>query len=312
MAGVLWGAALMTGRMLIVLNARSGHLSKQRKLDELASALPLNGLTADIQPLDGGSRIAQVVADGVRQGYGTIVVGGGDGTLSAAASSLTGTDCRMGVLPMGTFNYFARSLGIPGDIAAAIGILARGQERCLSVGEVNGRIFLNNASLGLYTRVLTRREDLYRRWGRSRIAAHLSVLSSVVRARAPLSLRVTVDGTTRRWRTPMVFVASNPFQLSEFRLAGAECVEQGQFAMYVAPDSGPAGLLVLTVKLALGLLRSDRDFELVCGKSIVVETKRSPRHVVRDGERELMHGPFCFQVRPAALRVIGSPTDDDR
>ncbi|MFL5286040.1 MAG: diacylglycerol/lipid kinase family protein [Rhodopila sp.] len=135
------------------------------------SYLAQHGLNAEIWPLNGGAQVADAVAQGVRQGYGTIVVGGGDGTLSAGAACLAGSDCPMDVLPMGTFNYFARSLGIPADIKAAVNVLAHGQERGMSLGDVNGQIFLNNASLGVYARILERRENFYQRWGRSRAAA---------------------------------------------------------------------------------------------------------------------------------------------
>jgi diacylglycerol kinase family enzyme len=205
---------------------------------------------------------------------------------------------------LGTFNYFARSLGIPSAIEEAIAVLAQAHVRPVSVGEVNGRIFLNNASLGIYARVLRERERLYGSWGRSRFAAHLSVLSALARPRAPLFLRVTVDGATRRRRTPMVFVANDPFQLAEFGLAGAECLAQERLALYVAPDCGRAALLALAMRLAFGRLRPERDFELLCGADIVVETKRRRRHVVRDGERERLSGPYRFRRRRDALRVL--------
>lgn len=297
----------MRKEMLVVLNARSGKLPLPRKLAELRAALAAHGLDAEIRPVRRGGRIAAAVAEGVRAGYGTIVVGGGDGTLCAAAGVLADTDRRMGVLPLGTFNYFARSLGIPLDIAGAVAVLAQGNERRLSLGEVNGRTFLNNASLGVYARILEQRERLYGRWGRSQVAAHLSVLLSLARARTPLSLRVTVDGETRRRRTPMVFVANNPYQLAEFGLAGAECLEGGRLAVYVAPDCGRLALLALAAGLALRRLRPARDFELLCGEEILVETRRARRHVVRDGERERLPGPYRFRLRRDALRVLAPP-----
>ncbi|HJU15701.1 MAG TPA: diacylglycerol kinase family protein [Stellaceae bacterium] len=294
----------MDGRILVVMNARSGRLSLRQKMTELRDALSRHGLGPEIRIVRRGGQIAEAVADGVRAGFDTIVVGGGDGTLCAAVAHLADTGRRLGVLPLGTFNYFARSLGIPPTIAGAVAVLAQGHEQCVSIGEVNGKVFLNNASLGIYARVLEQRERLYGSWGRSRLAAHLSVLLGLARARAPLLLRVTVDGATRRRRTPMVFVANNSFQLAEFGLAGAECLEQGRLALYVAPDCGRLALLALASRLVLGRLRAARDFELFCGAEIVVETNRPRRHVVRDGERERLPGPYRFRRRRDALRVL--------
>lgn len=297
----------MGSRTLVVVNARSGRRGSRQKLSEIRAALCRHGLEAELRVAPSGARIADAVADGVRAGFDTIVVGGGDGTLCAAAAHLADRRQRLGVLPLGTFNYFARSLGIPPTIDEAVAILVQGHERRVGIGEVNGRVFLNNASLGVYARVLEQRERLYGRWGRSRLAAHLSVLLPVARFRRPLFLRVAVDGAVRRRRSPMVFVASNSFQLGEFGLTGAECLEQERLALYVAPDCGRLALLGLAARLMLGLLRPSRDFELLCGAEILVETERRYRHVVRDGERERLPGPYHFRRRSGALRVLAPP-----
>jgi diacylglycerol kinase family enzyme len=294
----------MNGRMLVVVNARSGRLAPGQKITALQAAFSRHGPSPEIRVVRRAGLIAEAVADGVRAGFGTIAVGGGDGTLCAAAAPLAGTDRRMGVLPFGTFNHFARSLGIPPAIGEAVAVLVQGHERRVSVVEVNGRIFLNNASLGIYARVLEQRERLYGSWGRSRLAAHLSVLLSLAHARTPLSLRATVDGVTRRRRTPMVFLANNSFQLAEFGLAGAECLERERLALYVAPDCGRLALLALATRLALGRLRPERDFELFCGEEVTVETSRPRRHVMRDGERERLFAPYRFRRRRDALRVL--------
>ena len=297
----------MSGRMLVVVNARSGRLHPDQKRQELSDALSRHGLNAEIRMVRGGPHVSNAVADGLRQGFKTITVGGGDGTLSAAAARLSGSGRCMGILPMGTFNYFARSLGIPTDLEKAVGVLAQGNTQRVRMGEVNGKAFLNNASLGVYGRILEQREVLYQRWGRSQIAAHLSVLLSLVRPRAPLTLRVTVDGTTHRAQSPMVFVANNAFQLTEFKLAGAECLRRGQLVLYVAPECGRLALLTLAVGLALGRLRPARDFQMLCGTDVLVETRRRHRLVVRDGERERLVGPYRFRLHQDVLHVLAPP-----
>jgi len=290
--------------MLVLVNARSGRLPPERKAAVLRDAFERHGLRPELRLLRHASMLPDAIAAGLRDGAETIVVGGGDGTLSAAAGCLADTGRRMGVLPMGTFNYFARGLGIPADTASAVALLAHGQERRIAIGEVNGKVFLNNASLGVYSRILEQRELLYRRWGRSQLLAHLSVVLSLLRLRSSLSIQVTVDRTVVRRCTPMVFVANNAFQLAEFGLAGAECLERGHFALYVAPDCGRLALLGLAARLLAGRLRPARHFELLSGREVVVETRRRTRHLVRDGERSRVPGPYHFRLRPGALRVI--------
>ncbi|MBI4703237.1 MAG: diacylglycerol kinase family lipid kinase, partial [Deltaproteobacteria bacterium] len=96
------------------------------------------------------------------------VAAGGDGTVSAVASHLLGSDRTLGILPLGTFNYVAREFGIPLTVEDAIRVIAGGTERIVDVGEVNGRAFLNNAGLGGYVKIVRRRERVFRSWGRSR------------------------------------------------------------------------------------------------------------------------------------------------
>src|SRR4029079_14151203 len=121
-----------------------------------------------------------------------LVVGGGDGTISAAASALVGTDTRLGILPLGTLNHFARDLGIPTDLDEAAQLIARGHVRRVDVGEMNGRIFINNSAIGLYPLMVVDRDLQRRRLGRSkRVAMLVASLRTLARGQPPrLAVRI--------------------------------------------------------------------------------------------------------------------------
>lgn len=294
----------MTADICVVMNPGSGDRNGPatvHKLEELFARHP--GRFA-LRTVRSGKHIGREAREAAREGFATVVAAGGDGTICAVTDALAGTDSDLGVLPLGTFNYFARSLGIPEDLEPAVETLVQGHTRPVDVGEVNGRAFLNNASLGAYAAILENREDVYRRWGRSRLAAYWSVLTTLATFQAPLSLQITVEGTVRRFRSPLVFVSNNAHQLDLLGLEGGDCIRSGNFALYVAPDGGRAALLRLALRLATHTITARRDFELICGSDIRVETARSTRLVARDGERERMPGPFRFQVRRGALRVV--------
>src|SRR5699024_3455643 len=144
------------------------------------------------------------------------------------AAELADQGCRMGVVPLGTFNYFARGHGLDDDIAEAVRVLRKGRTKPLDIGEVNGAVFLNNASIGAYSMILASRERIYARWGRSRLAAYWSVLVALMRFRTRLRIVMTVDGEVHRLKTPMIFVANNPYQLEIFNLEGAELIHEGK------------------------------------------------------------------------------------
>jgi len=112
------------------------------------------------------------------------------------ASRLLGSGRFLGIVPMGAFNFFARSLDLPQSVDEAVDLIATGSPVTVTLGDVNGRIFINNASLGLYPAFLQQREDIYRRWGRSRLAAYWSVLVTLDRFRHPLTLRLDTGVNT--------------------------------------------------------------------------------------------------------------------
>ncbi len=291
----------------VILNAGSGKQRGSERADELRALFDHWPGRFDLCLVSSGGRIEGEARRAVAEGFPTVVAAGGDGTICAVASAVAGSASRMGVLSQGTFNYFSRSLGLPDSPEAAVAVLVTGEERAIDIGEVNGRVFLNNASLGAYSLILERREDIYRRWGRSRLAAFWSVVLTLARFRHPMTLKVTVDGEALRARSPLVFVANNAYQLDEFQLDGADCARAGKFALFLAPDSTRVQLITFAGRLALRRLVADRDFQLCCGEEILVETTRTTRLVARDGERERMTAPFRFRVRHGALRVLVPP-----
>ena len=291
--------------ILVVVNPRSGRGGGRGDTEaRIAQACEAAGLSVEIAPTGRGASPEDLARDGVERGFGRIVAAGGDGTICAVASALAGTDRTMGVLPMGTFNYFARSLGLPQDLHGAVEVLRSGAVRPVSVGSINGRTFLNNASIGAYAAILETREDVYRRWGRSRVAAYWSVVKTLATLRAPLRLTIEAGGETLRRRTPLVFAVANAYQLDQLGLPGRECIEAGELALFVAPDGGRWGLMRHAAALALGIARPHRDYELICGAPIRITPRRASRLVARDGERARMRGPFELAVEPGALSVL--------
>src|SRR5690348_16720276 len=149
-------------RIIVLLNRGGGTVAADPKItDKVRDAFNASGLDAEIELIGGGDCAVRCRAIAER-GDELLVVGGGDGTISAAASALVGTDTRLGILPLGTLNHFARDLGIPTDLDEAAQLIARGHVRRVDVGEMNGRIFINNSAIGLYPLMVVDR-DLQRR-----------------------------------------------------------------------------------------------------------------------------------------------------
>ena len=233
-----------------------------------------------------------------------IVIGGGDGTLSAAAPTLMGTDTALGILPLGTLNHFAKDLGIPLDVDGAIKIIADGCTHKVDVGAVNDRIFLNNSSLGLYPRAVEGREALRQRLGSAKWPALAWAVVSVLRRYPFLNVSIDIDGTALVRRTPFVFIGNNCYEMEGFGIGQRACLDDGVLSLYVANRTGGLGLLRLALRALFKRLKQSKDFDMASAKSIRVETRRHQLRVANDGELCIMRGPLHYRVLPKALSVV--------
>jgi len=295
---------MIQGPVCILANTGAGRKAAAR-MEHLMEPFRAAGLAPELRLIRNGAALSAEARRARDGGFATVIAAGGDGTICTVASALSGSGVTLGIVPMGTFNFFARSLGLPNEPEAAIEALLQAEVQEVAAGEVNGQLFLNNASLGLYPALLEKREAAYAKWGRSRLAAYWSAIRTLITYDRPSRLRVTIDGRTDHLRSPMVFVAQNAYQLEQYGLAdGVELIRQGKLAIYIAPELRRWQLLGFAVKMALRTARPYRDFTLESGEEMVIETRARRRTIARDGERQKMRAPFRFRFLPGALRVL--------
>ncbi|OAO02935.1 hypothetical protein A8B76_21695 [Roseovarius indicus] len=292
------------GRICVIMNGKSGRRDTQDIPAQIRKALETNAPGAELRILDSGSELLPATRKAVEEGFDMVVAAGGDGTVSGVASVLHGTGVTMGILPLGTFNYFARSLDIPTDIPSAVALLCEGAARPVRIARINERIFLNNASLGAYPAILKTREDVYRRWGRRRIAAYWSVFLTLVTLRRPLRVRIEAGDQVLERRTPLIFAVNNAFQLNQVGLQGEEEIAKGRLALFIAPDTNRWGMLRNALLLALGLAEREKEFDFVAAKRIQIVDHKKKHDIACDGERDRMAAPYDLQVIENELNVM--------
>jgi diacylglycerol kinase family enzyme len=289
---------------IVILNSRSGKRAQSDIPERLRSIAATLGVTCSVVLAGNAAEVIQTARRAARSSHDLVIAGGGDGTINAVASELVASEKRLGVLPLGTFNYFAREMGIPTDLESAFRTCFEGETRSVTVGEVNGRMFLINASIGLYPVIISVREQTYRRWGRNRVVAYLSILKALVRLRLNMKLTITMNGQRRFIRTPLLFVARNTIQLDEFRIPGVRCVDEDGFSVYALRPLGRLGMFGVAWRALIGKLEPRYDFDMICTTHMRVESRRMLRTVAFDGERIKMLAPLDFRVRQHALRVL--------
>ena len=288
----------------VIINAGSGADSDTDELKQrLLEAFGANGVETEITIAESGEEIVEAAKQAARSDYKIIVAGGGDGTVSAVASEIIGTDKTLGVLPLGTLNHFAKDLQIPLDMEEAVRVISKNHTREVDVGEINGRIFINNSSIGLYPKIVRQRER-HQKSGYGKWAAFVRATIETVRRYTPLHVKLKIEGKEIMRRTPVVFVGNNEYEMEIFNVGGRKCLDAGKLSLYLLHRTGKFGLLRIALRTLFGRLRQAKDFEAFCIEEIKIETRRKRLPVAFDGEVETMKAPLCYRVRPLALRVI--------
>lgn len=234
-----------------------------------------------------------------------ICAGGGDGTISAVAAQVIKNKKTLGVLPLGTLNHFSKDLGIPNDLTEAVKLIVAGHARQVDAAEVNGQMFINNSSIGLYPRLVKDREIQQERLGRGKWYAAFWAAMKLLRRHSFLHLKLNVEGKELKRRTPFVFVGNNEYKMNFLDIGTRSRLDDGKLSVYLLHKSGRRGLLALFLRAAFGMLRQAKDFEEINTEEITIETHRSRDILVAfDGEVQKMTPPLCYKIHPLALRVI--------
>jgi diacylglycerol kinase family enzyme len=296
-------------RVAVLLNAGAGSLAPGGSLGvaaRLETGFAMEGIAASVALVPAGG-VAGAAREAAARGVFAVVVGGGDGTLGAAAEALAGGTTPLAALPLGTLNHFARDLGMPRELDAAVRAIARGRVRAVDVGEIGGRVFLNNASVGLYPEMVGEREERRRLDGHGKWRAMAHALVAVLRRFPLLTVRLEAAGAPLLLRTPFVFVGNNPYDFSLLSLGRRERLDGGTLGLYVARRATRFALLRLALLALVGRLEQDRDFEARQVASLELATPRPRLRVALDGELAWLTPPLACRTRPAALRVLAPP-----
>jgi len=295
----------------IICNAGSGSSDAREAKQQIEAVLAAGRRQHDFIIIDDPKRlpdIAQQAADAAVRDNGAVVVAGGDGTINTVVQAVLPTGRPFGIVPQGTFNYSPRAHGIPLDTTAAARALLTARLKPVQVGLVNERVFLVNASLGLYPELLQDREDFKREHGRKRSVAMLAGLRTLMREHRSLLVEVEHDSGREVIQTPSIFIGNNPLQLEQVGLAQAEDVQRRRLAAVIVKPVGRFKLVGLALRGMLGQLgeaESVRDFAF---RSMTVQplsgTARRAMKVAVDGEVFWSRPPLRFSVAPKPLMLM--------
>jgi len=233
-----------------------------------------------------------------------VAVAGGDGTVGTAAAALAGTGRPLGIIPLGTRNHFARDAGLPLDADKAVAAIAAGHCREVDLGEVNGRIFVNNSAVGLYPDMVRFRDETQARTGRSKRLAMLSAGLRALRSFRRRRLWVSAAGLEAPIRTPLLFVGNNRYQVNLMALGRREALDGGELCLYAIRARNRLHLIGAGLRGLFGKLDQQRDFLTLYVPELEIAANLPALSVALDGETLTLATPLRYRIRPRALTLI--------
>ena len=288
-------------KAVILINRGGGSVGERNAIEQ---ALRGAGIDGKVQLLD-GKQVVKAAKAAVKAGEPLIIAGGGDGTISCVAGAVAGTKTKLGILPLGTLNHFARDLDIPLDLGEAAKLISSGKARAVDVAEVNGRIFINNSAIGLYPLMVLDREAQQRRLGRSkRLAMVVASVRTLVRFQHRRLTLTVNDEQTGRIDTPLLFIGNNDYRTDLGAAGQRDSLDDGELCVFVLRKKSRTGLVAATIRALLNRSRGDDMVRIDGVKSLKVASSRQSLTISLDGETLSMDVPLTYRIRPKALKVV--------
>ncbi len=294
-------------RVHLIANAKSGK-GQGESISEIAAKV-CRELNAELipYPIDNPEEIVAQAKKAIAAAINSddvVVAAGGDGTIRSVAEVAAGQPVQFAVVPCGTFNFFARTHQVPEDHEEALRLAVTGKAQPVRLGEINGRTFLINASLGLYAKAIEEREENTKRFGRKRLVVIASMLATLLKKHRLLHVILKTCGVDKLIKTPMVFIGNNALQLRSLALPVSKALKQDRLAVITLKPVRGWEMIRVIFRGIMKTLKNEERLDQLSTDSLVIETKRKIQTVMLDGELFEMTSPFQIQSVPGALQMI--------
>ncbi len=288
----------------VIANGNGGAAARlgDALVPELEQAFERSNTTVEIAAVAGGE-LAEAIEAGADSGR--VIVAGGDGTAATAAQILSGSRVELGLLPLGTLNHLARDLGLPADLAEAAAVASHGRATPIDVGEVNGHVFVNNASIGLYPLMVRKRDALRRARGWPKWLSTVPAAWAALERLPHHRLRLDWGKGERSIVTPLLFVGNNAYSLDSGEIGSRKSISEGKLAIYAVARRRRAALIWFAFRALAGRAKPDLDFEALAEcERLTVSSSGGAVEIALDGELRRLDSPIEFRIRPGALTVL--------
>lgn len=292
-------------RPCIIVNARAGTalgMAPETMSARVRAAFETVGASPDVHVVP--SQQIDALLDAARGRDHPVIIGGGDGSVRAAAQKLAGTQVPLGVIPLGTMNLFAREIAMPLDFDAALDALVTGEEMRVDAASVNGDMFLCNSLMGLPAIFSRHRETLRGTgvWDGARKAWSLARRIAALRHRIGVELD---DGTgVHPMRVMALAVSNNPYDGTSGVGLRRPRLDGGELGIYTSRHRTGMSAAMAIVRAYFGTWRDDPYVSEHRAHGMRVTSRRRRIWLSNDGEAQVYRTPLVYRCHPGALSVI--------
>ncbi len=293
-------------RIHAILNRNAGTIIGagaevfEQKLAETFKSAGHDITVETVEPKEIGGRFR----DAAKRDYDALIIGGGDGSVNAAAAELLGHRSALGILPLGTMNRLARDLGLSADVDAALRLLAEAEPHKIDVGEVNGHIFLCNSFIGLPPMVTERRAKLRGRPLGERLRGYAAMPMEIARGARRLAILVDDEEAAKAHRALTVVVSNNAYSEGANLFLKRRALDEARLGLYISKHRTVPRTIWLLLRASLGFWKGDPDLEARELEKVTIYSKNRRLRVANDGELLTLETPLQYRIRPKALTVL--------
>lgn len=290
----------MPAKALLFLNRNAGAKLPPGELDALHETLAENGI--EVLEISKELDCARVIRDHACRGTNLFIAAGGDGTIHHVLQAVVNSESQLAVLPLGTYNHFAKDLGIPLDWREALDVALNGDTRQIDTGRINDRFFVNNVSIGLYPELVTKREERgrdYPRW-----KARFYAFYTTVRKYPHVTLGIETEHRSEAVRTHVFMISNNAYELERLGIeAPRNTLTEGRLSVYILEHTSRWQLTKIIARYAAGRVRAIPGFRSFRTLRMRVSSSRAHLKVGVDGEVFTLATPLVITAMPQSLIV---------
>jgi diacylglycerol kinase family enzyme len=242
--------------------------------------------------------------DAAEKDGGVVIAAGGDGTIRGVAQAAANRNVRFAAVPCGTFNFFARAHNIPEDQLEAFRLALTGKARPVQLGQVNGHIFLINASFGLYAKAIRERELATGRFGRNRLVVIISTIVTLLSRHLLLRVELATPRDGKSLYTPMVFIGNNTLQLRGLALRVSDCMKLGMLAVVLLRPVTKIETLRIILRGIFKTLDDEKKLDSFCTDQMTIATRKAWMWLALDGEMVQTPTPLKIKALAGALNLV--------